>query len=64
MGLPWWSSGQESAFQGRDVSLIPGQGTKIPHATRQLSPTCTTMSPNAATTEKPMHCSEEPAGLS
>ena len=31
-----------------DTGSIPGQGTKIPHAARQLSPW--------ATTTEPMHC--------
>ena len=31
-----------------DASLIPGQGTEIPHAAGQLSPHCTTR-------EKPTH---------
>ena len=35
-GLAWWSSGEESAFQGRGAGLIPGRGTKIPHAMREL----------------------------
>ena len=34
---PWWSSGQESAFQCKEMGSIPGWGTKIPHATGQLS---------------------------
>ena len=36
---PWWSRGWESAFQCRGLCLsIPGQETKIPHASGQLSP--------------------------
>ena len=31
-GLPWWSSGSESAFQCRGCRFIPGQGTKISYA--------------------------------
>ena len=38
----------------RDMGTTPGQGTKIPHAVRQLSLTCTT-------TEKPVHCNAEPS---
>ena len=39
LGLPWWSSGKESALQHvGNMGSIPGQGTKIPHATGQLSP--------------------------
>ena len=34
-----------------DESAIPAQGTKIPHATEQLSPRATATSPHAATTE-------------
>ena len=30
-GLPWWSSGKESALQGRDTCSTPGQGTKPVH---------------------------------
>ena len=37
-----------------DMGSIPGQETKIPHATGQLSP-CTT------TGEKPMHCNGDTA---
>ena len=40
-GLPWCSSGSESALQCRDVGSILGRGTKIPHAARQLSPCAT-----------------------
>ena len=29
----------------RDMGLIPGQGTKIPHASGQLSPRATTTEP-------------------
>ena len=29
---------KKSAFQCRELSSIPGQGPKIPHALRQLSP--------------------------
>ena len=29
-------------YNAGDVGLIPGQGTKIPHATGQLSPRATT----------------------
>ena len=42
LGLPWWSSGKESTFQCRDVGSSPGRGTKIPHATGQLSLRATT----------------------
>ena len=41
-GLPWWSSGKESAFQCRGCGF--GQGTKISRASGKLSP-------QAATTE-------------
>ena len=33
LGLPCWSSGDDSAYL-RDVGLVPGWGTKIPHALR------------------------------
>lgn len=55
LGLPWWSSGLESAFQSRERGF-PGQGTKIPNVTEQLSP-C------AATRDKPSRHSEEPTYL-
>ena len=32
-GLTWWSSGED--FSARGTGLIPGQGTKIPHASRR-----------------------------
>ena len=35
--LLWWSKGWESTFQWRDTGSIPGWGTKIPHASGQLS---------------------------
>ena len=41
-GLPWWSSGKELPSNAGDAGLIPGQGTKIPHTTGQLSPRTTT----------------------
>ena len=45
-GLPWWSSGKESALQCMGCTgLIPGQGIKIPHAAGQLSPRTTTTEP-------------------
>ena len=37
-----------------DVGLIPGQGTKIPHAVGQLDP-------GTATRETHGHCNEDPA---
>ena len=37
-----------------DAGLIPGWGTKIPHAAGQLSP-------RVSTREKPTHHNEEPA---
>ena len=35
-GLPWWSSGEESALQGKEHGFDPWSG-KIPHAMEQLS---------------------------
>ena len=32
LGLPWWSSGKDSVLPFQWRRLIPGQGTKIPHA--------------------------------
>ena len=36
-----------------NVDLIPGQGTKIPHATRQLSPHATTTEPTCSRAQVP-----------
>ena len=44
LGLPWWSSGKESAFQCRGHGFDPWSG-KIPHAVEQLSPSTTTTEP-------------------
>ena len=41
-GLSWWSSG-----------LIPGQGTKIPHAAEQINPHTTTTEPVSAGAHAP-----------
>ena len=32
--LPWWASGWDSTSNAGGMGLIPGWGTKIPHATR------------------------------
>ena len=37
-GIPWQSIGWNSALSLMRMSLIPGQGTKIPQATRCGSP--------------------------
>ena len=39
-GLPWWSSGEESACQCRGHRFDPWSGM-IPHASDQLSPYAT-----------------------
>ena len=39
LGLPWWLSGQESACQCRGHGFKPWC-RKIPHAVKQLKPTC------------------------
>ena len=39
----------------RDIGLIPGHGTKIPHVSGQLSPHATRRIPSAASREGPMH---------
>ena len=49
-----------------DAGLIPGQGTKIPHAAGQLSQRASTRarmpwSLRATTREKPTHHNKEPA---
>ena len=51
-GLPWWSSGQESACQCRGHKFDLWSG-KIPHAARQLSP-CV-MSTEACALELMLH---------
>ena len=43
MGLPWWSSGDESTCQRRRHGLDPHLGTKILHAAGELSPCATPM---------------------
>ena len=43
---------KNSPYNARDTGSIPGWGTKISHATEQLSPHC-------ATREKPECCSED-----
>ena len=43
-GLPWWSSGYESACQCQGRRFDPWSG-KIPHAAEQLSPCATTIEP-------------------
>ena len=43
LGLPWWLSGKESAYQCRGHGFDPWYGT-IPHALEQLSPCTATMS--------------------
>ena len=43
-GLPWWSSGWESACQWRGHRFDPWSG-KIPYATGQLSPCAKTTEP-------------------
>ena len=42
LGIPWWSRGKESTLHCRGHGFDPGQGTKIPHATGQLSLCATT----------------------
>ena len=32
VGIPWWSVVKTLAFTAMDPGLIPGRGTKIPHA--------------------------------
>ena len=62
-GLPWWSSGWESACQCRGHRFDPWS-RKIPYASGQLSPWATTTeawvpkNPRSATRS---HCSEKPA---
>ena len=36
-GLSWWPNGKDFTFQGRGHGFNPGQGTKIPYASEQLS---------------------------
>ena len=44
IGLPWWHSGWESAYQCRGHGFEPWSG-KIPHAAEQLSPWATITEP-------------------
>ena len=37
LGLPWWSRVENPPSNARDVGLIPGRGTSIPHALEQLN---------------------------
>ena len=65
-GLPWWSSGWESACQCRTPvqSLVRDHVGKIPHVAGQLSPPTTTTEPCALEPthrNKRTHCSEKPA---
>ena len=39
-GTSWWSSVENLLSSPGDAGLIPGQGTKIPRASGQLSPCC------------------------
>ena len=32
LGFPWWSNGEDLAYQGRGCGSIPSGGAKIPHA--------------------------------
>ena len=44
IGLPWWRSGWESAYQCREHGFEPWSG-KIPHAAEQLGPWATITEP-------------------
>ena len=44
LGLPWWRSGWESAYQCRGHGFEPWSG-KIPHAAEQLGPWATITEP-------------------
>ena len=44
-GLAWWPNDKESALQAGDTGLVPGWGTKIPHAAEQLSPSAAVTEP-------------------
>ena len=67
-GLPWWSSGWESACQCRGHGFEPWSG-KIPHVTEQLGPWATVTEParlepvlrnkRDRDNERPVHCDEE-----
>ena len=52
MGLPWWPMFKNLPSNAGDTGLIPGQGTKIPHATE--------LSWRASTREKPSRPGEDP----
>ena len=50
-------------FNTGDISMVPGQGTKILQAAGQLSPSAATAESTcsrAPPLEKPTHCNEEP----
>ena len=44
LGLPWWLSGKEPAYQCRGQGFNPWS-RKIPHPTEQLSPCATNTEP-------------------
>ena len=59
LGLPWWLSGKESAYQCRTHKFNPWS-RKISHAKEQRSPSTTTVelvlwSPGVANTETHVH---------
>ena len=59
-GLPWWSSGKESACPCRGHGFYPWSG-KIPQGTEQLSPCATAPEAHAPTAgalprEEPLRC--------
>ena len=68
MGLPWWRSGWESAYQCRGRGFEPWSG-RIPHAAEQLGPWATTAEParlepvlrngRGRDGERPVHRNEE-----
>ena len=68
VGLPWWLSGWESAWQCRGHGFEPWSG-KIPHVAEQLGPWDTTTEParlepvlhnkRGRDSERPAHCDEE-----
>ena len=67
IGLPWWSSGWESACQSRGQGFDPWSG-KIEYAKEQLSPCTTATEPvlyslRATTTESTHHKQLKPVRL-
>ena len=53
MGLPWWSMVKNPSCNAGHAGLIPGWGTRIPHASGQLSPRAATTEPTRSGAHTP-----------